>query len=214
MGLDTLWSSFTASLPTLKDAWPTVIGLMLASAIVAWLLGRQSTSDRVASMQGRLDLANDRIAEFDRKLSGASPDEAKAKIERLESRLAAVEPYQLTTAQLSRLHTALVAAKYGVRITRANTSPRLDSLFQQLVFAFSKAGWTTQDWVTVGAPSPPNNDVTLAYNGNVQDAYVEAVRAALKAAEIDYGEQEITDEPSLTYPVIWLASARKSQSAT
>jgi hypothetical protein len=163
-------------------------------------------------MQGRLDL--DRVAESDRKLSGASPDEAKARIEHLEARLAALEPYQLTADQLSRLHTALVAAKYGARITRANTSPRLDYLFQQLISAFSNAGWATQDWVTVSAPLPPNKDVTLAYSGNVQKAYVDAVRAALQTAEIDYGEQELTDEPSLTFPVIWLASARKSESAT
>jgi hypothetical protein len=44
----------------------------------------------IETLEHRLKLRDDRIAEFDRKLSGASPDEAKAKIDSLEAALRSI----------------------------------------------------------------------------------------------------------------------------
>eukprot|EP01035_Chromulina_nebulosa_P057044 gene57044-78161_t len=93
MGLDQVWNAFMASLPALKDAWPTVIGLMLLSAVAGYgvALALGSTAHQVKDQ--RLALADERVADYKEKLSGKSPEEAAARIASLEQRLAAVEPY-------------------------------------------------------------------------------------------------------------------------
>jgi hypothetical protein len=205
----------------LRDNWAVIapalwqiVGICVVAFGAGFGLASLLSSGAHQTKDERIRLAEDRVADYKEKLAGRSPDEAAARIAVLEKRLSAVEPYYLSEDQLRRLHDALVGAKYGARITRANSSPRLDYLQEQLRLAFAKSGWSTQDWVTMGAPKPPNKDVTLAYNSNVPTTYVDAVRAAFGAAGIDYGEQEINDEPSLTFPVIWLASARVKQDST
>ena len=99
------------------DGWPVIeaapwafAAIMLAFVAVAvpsiWAVLSYSYRTRMESFQARLGSKDDQVASLQRqrdeykdKLSGASPDEAKAKIEALERRLLLVEPRRLRAEQ-------------------------------------------------------------------------------------------------------------------
>lgn len=99
------------------DGWPviaaapeTFAAIMVAFIVVAvpsiWVVLSFSYRTRIESFQARLGSKDEQIAsvrrqwdEYKDKLSGASPDEAKAKIEALERRLLMVEPRKLRAEQ-------------------------------------------------------------------------------------------------------------------
>jgi hypothetical protein len=99
------------------DGWPviaaapeTFAAIMIAFIVVAvpsiWLVLNWSYRTRIENFQARLGSKDEQIAslqrqrdEYKNKLSGASPDEAKARIEALERRLIQVEPRRLAAEQ-------------------------------------------------------------------------------------------------------------------
>lgn len=185
MGLDSLWNYFATSLPVLKDAWVTVVGLMLAASVLGWALGRHSGNERLASMQGRLDLANDRIAAFDRKLSGASPDEASKLIESLERRLAAMEPKVLTAAQLAAARSILTSAPAFVQVTKDAAAGNRHQLNTQLLNLFAETGWSVTGGVAIGVGNPPRSGIAVMYT-DVGAQSAALIARALEAAGLPF----------------------------
>ena len=211
MGLDTLWNAITKALPAFKTEWPTVIGLMVAALVLGWIVGRFMYGQRIEDVKTQVDTLKSQIALRDDRIAlSASPEEARSLIAALEKRLVALEPYKLTQTQAETFRNAISGRRMGVRVIRAVTSIRLDGLFEQLKAIFADAGWSVQQWQAMGLPpAPDHEDIVLAVYPEVSQEALEMVRSALKAADLKFSEIEISDDHTVTIPVIWLASERR-----
>lgn len=87
----------------LKGEWGVITGapfslVMLAAiiALVAWRIIDRLYHTQIASLQSRLELRNDQIANYKNKLGGASPEEAKELIAKLQTQINSPIPVHAT----------------------------------------------------------------------------------------------------------------------
>ena len=206
----------------LKDNWAVIqpaiwqfitLALLALGVGVAW--GRNGVATQVANKQGQLDLANDRIADYERKLSGASPDEAAKQFAELRAELKAlkaIQPWTFSEAQLAAIADKVAPGKpAGIRIVRDVGSARLETAQSQLVVLFSAVGWTVQHWPSMGKPKEPHQTITLKFSQDVNHATVQMLRDAFTAANIPFGEED--EKTNDGTPMIWVSAARLARQA-
>lgn len=122
------------------DGWPSIAAVLAAVPVIWAVLGwsyrsrLQSRDDQIALLQRQRD-------DYKEKLGGASPDEAKARIEELERRLG--PPYPLTPAQEARLASALTRTDAEARFSVLIISPlNAAEPGERMARAFKRSGWT------------------------------------------------------------------------
>ena len=166
-----------------------VIGLMM------YLFVRHQFADRVASMEGRLNLKDDRIADYESKLKGASPDEAAATIADLQRRLAALEPITLDEEQCRSILSAISVAPSSVSILHDSASGSMTKrLHNQLASTFHRGGWQVRTPIVMGIGNPPASG--LAIIGPPDSKEVQTVVAALRAAGVQFDLQPTSARPA------------------
>jgi hypothetical protein len=131
------WPMIRANLPTFF-----VIVVLIIGAV--WWLMDWRYGAIVASKTGQIELQDRQLADYKQKLDGASPDQAKAKMEALEHTIRATigsnwEP--LSKAQISALALKLKEIeKSRASIMYENALGK--QLAQNIFDAFQEAGWT------------------------------------------------------------------------
>jgi hypothetical protein len=73
---------------------PFVVAVLIVGGLI-WLAVNWSYNSVIASKNGQIELLDRQVADYKSKLQGASPDEAKARIDALEARLKLIEPRRL-----------------------------------------------------------------------------------------------------------------------
>ena len=68
----------------------TFIASVLVAAFVMWKVVQREFTNRLADAASRLELSNDRVSDYERKLAGATPEEARARIDELEKMVTAL----------------------------------------------------------------------------------------------------------------------------
>ncbi len=130
--------------------------VVLAIAGAAWLMAAWLFRHQLASLQSRIDLKDDVIVDFQRKLGVVTPGEARARVEALESRLRDLEPQRLSEAQRASIVTAAQRTPGTILIPSVGTNPRRAELAADLRRAFSDGGWTVKSislFTGIRAPS-------------------------------------------------------------
>lgn len=143
-------------LKPIQDNWAVVAAApwaFVAFVLFGIMIGRFWQSGVISSLNGRLDLKNDVIAEYERKLGASSPDEAKHKMEALERRLQAIEPRSLSQDQFQKMVAILARQPGTIEIIKDMGSPQASRLHSQLEKPSVKAGGGSdrqQPWVSLG----------------------------------------------------------------
>jgi hypothetical protein len=193
MGLPELWAAFTASLPQIKDAWPTVSGLVIVALVVGWITGRFMYGQRIEDLKTSAQTLRDRLALRDEQIAAsASPDEARAMIAALENRLAALEPYGIAKERAAAMLEVLRRYKGAIFITQDVSGPDALHLFNQVAGLFEQAGWNLERRQGIlGIQNPPDCGVTLIRDASLKDSeLVQTIRDALNVAHLDVMERE------------------------
>jgi hypothetical protein len=210
MSFNQVWDAFVASLPALKDAWPTVVGLMILAAVVGYGIAAALSLRAHGIKDQRVALAEGRVADYKDRLEGRTPDQAATQILELRaqiSELKSIQPWTLTREQLGAISGAISGHATGVRIVRDVGSARLEAAQSQLVGIFEEAGWAVQHWPTMGKPNEPHENITINASRKANQEALIVIRDAFRAAGIPISEQEEnTDDVP---PMIWLSAARK-----
>lgn len=163
-----------------------VLFLGIGMALQSWLhSGATSAKDE------RLQLADDRIAEYERKLRVASPDEAVARLAKLEADVASFRPYSLSADQVARLTRVIAREQHGIAISRDNSSVDADVIHRQVATVFANAGWATVESVILGLKRPPICGLTLVKAPGGSTSELELLREALEAADLEWVETEV-----------------------
>lgn len=171
----------------LKAVWPLVTQTPwgfapIAFAILAsgWAVGRFMYSQRIAILK-------ERIEAYKEKLDGASPDEAHAKIERLETRIRDLEfdPRKFNDAQSGKITAALKRHGPGtIIVSRSAGSLECGGVFKQVRYLFAQQGWNVRHWETFDPIESLTGLVFFTNTGDDVSPSERAARDALDAAGI------------------------------
>jgi hypothetical protein len=133
------------------DGWPMIwanpktFALMTAVIItIIWLIVNYSYSTVLSNKNSQIELQDRQLSDYKQKLDGASPDQAKAKIEALEATIRATvgskwEP--LSKSQVAALALRLKDIQKS-RATIMYENALGKQLAQTIFDAFKEAGWT------------------------------------------------------------------------
>lgn len=127
-------------------AWTAII------IAAVWAIVTHLKANTVETLESRLKLRDDEIADYKRKLSGASPDEARSRIDALELSVSLLMPRRLSADQVEAF-TAAARMCAGVATINYDMAYASGSgLSQQLTKALSDADWEVRNGI-VGGPS-------------------------------------------------------------
>ncbi|MDE2105770.1 MAG: hypothetical protein KGL39_51575 [Patescibacteria group bacterium] len=187
MGVDSLWDGFVASLPVIGKAWPTVIGLIIVALVVGFAAGRFMFSERIATLKGRIEARDEKISDYDQKLEGASPDEARKRIEALELQVKALSPRRLTEEQKTVMVRSLAGVRANIGIGKDMAVADASAFTGDLASVFQQAGWgvSLPAFLGMGGPQPSSGLGFEIDNNNPQQAE-RAVQTAMAAAGLRF----------------------------
>ena len=137
-----LVKDFLEQLGKLQAVWQPFLLASSIIGIVVWRAVKHNYQGRLDNNTELLRLRDAQLEDYKDKLSGASPDEAKARIDALETRLNILEPRNLTSAQKEKITAAMKPFEGGWIHIEADSSVG-DAIRLQagLLQAFSKANW-------------------------------------------------------------------------
>ncbi|MBC9878221.1 hypothetical protein G8O24_12800 [Bradyrhizobium sp. INPA01-394B] len=183
--LITGWPMIRANLPTF------LVILVLMVGVVWYLFGQvynQRLADRdsvISNKESEIALLKSQRDDYKDKLGGASPDQAKARIDTLEARLSKLEPRRLTASQQEEL-TRKLQLPAGltplVQIYQESSCFDCHILAENFVAAFSaNPGWVVRNQVLMGGPHTVPSGIGVAFfdpNSTESKIVVDALRAA------------------------------------
>ena len=120
-----------------------------------------SYSSQIANLQSRLSLKDDQIADYKTKLEGATPDEAKRRLDALELQVKALSPRRLTEEQKGKIGQSLKGSLGSIQIIQDMGAPDAKAYTADLALAFQAAGWAVALPAVLGLGNPPPSGVAL-----------------------------------------------------
>jgi len=177
------WPMIRANLPTFFLILVVIVGAV-------WLVFSFSYGQILASKDAQIQLQDRQITDYKEKLQGATPDQAKARIDDLENRLKRFEPRGLTDEQKRAfIQSARVPAGSGYQVSVTHEGGCPDCPVYSAAFGrlLSDAGWRITGGMVMGPNQRPATGLALMVP-NVTDLTVEAatLEGALRAAKIDF----------------------------
>lgn len=161
------------------------IGALLALTLIVWWLMDWRYSGIISNKEASLALLREQRDDYKNKLGGATPDEARARIDALERKLSELAanvkpPRNLTTSQNQFLLPALQKAQGRLRITHEGSCPDCRRYANDFVHVFRQAGWTVEEGMFLGGPllSTGIGLVTTKPNSSEARLIIEALSGA------------------------------------
>ncbi|TPI64054.1 hypothetical protein FJ417_03905 [Mesorhizobium sp. B3-1-7] len=186
-------------LKPIQDNWAVVTAAPWAFVtfiLLGLLLGRFWQNGVVSTLTGRLALRDDRIAEYERKLGAASPDEARDKMEALERRLQALEPRSLSKDQLDKMENFLARRPGMVDIVKDMGSPQASRLHSQLEKVFIQSGWQIRSPAAMGVTRPESGILFTTRTGDQISEEAKCAMDAFAAAGLPFERRRDPAPPS------------------
>jgi|SRR5450759_5266886 hypothetical protein len=165
----------TAGWPMIKANLPTFLVILVLMAGIIWVALNWSYGGVLASKNGQIELQDRQLADYKQKLHGATPEQAKAKIEALEHTIRVTVGSRW--APLSKSEISTLAAKLK-DITKSRASIMYENalckeMAQSIFDAFKEAGW---DQATLGPGSGLGEGIVVGWSSRAV-----AVKTALES---------------------------------
>jgi hypothetical protein len=185
---------------TLKANWSVIAQAPWAFAVwtvviagVVWAVINHLKANRIEALEGRLKLRDDEISDYKRKLSGATPDEAKARIDSLEGRLNQLMPRRVTAEQREQIRAALVSIPGNAQIGSDMACADAPAFAAGLIAAFQSAGWEISNPSFMRLSGPPMSGLGLrvtdpANLSQKENAVASTLRGAGLSVDIQPGK--------------------------
>ncbi|RWH69157.1 hypothetical protein [Mesorhizobium sp.] len=179
----------------LAKEWPVISGAPFSFIIAIAIVGTVIWLALRWQYGARLTHRDDEIAAYKRKLDGASPDEARLHIDRLEARirqLEAIAPRTLGPEQIEAIIEAGRRAPGRIYITYDSAASDGGALQAQLLQAFRKAGWAASGNFMAGGEDDYVHEFVLNLPADATPASL-AARTALESAKISFASGQRSD---------------------
>ena len=134
----------TAGWPMIRANLPTFFVILVLMVGAVWVAFSWAYSGVLASKNGQIELQDRQLADYRDKLKGATPEEAKAKIDALEDKVRNTigDRWEVLTKDESDKLVSLIAALPKRRIQVMYVNYLGKNLAKSFADAFEKAGWT------------------------------------------------------------------------
>ena len=157
------WDKILAQVAIVTSApAPFIVALLIVAGFIWWAIDWKYSAvlthrdAEISRLKGERD-------DYKDKLSGATPDQAKARIDALEARLSSIEPRRLTASQRAALIAGLASPPPGSIVdvmsepSGDNTQFAADiwSVFQQA------GGWSVGDSTAIGPSNRPPSGLAI-----------------------------------------------------
>lgn len=140
--------------------WSFFICVLIVAGVIFGLL-RALKAQEIEDLKSRLTLRNDEISDYQRKLNGASPDEAKARLDALEATVASLKPRRLSQEARDEISAAVRSSSGSVLIMRDMAAAEVQGLAADFAGAFQAAGWRTSAGIVGGIGNPPPTGLAI-----------------------------------------------------
>lgn len=187
-------------LTTLAENWAVIANAPLAFVIwtlvllgICWAILSYAKGNQIGNLESRLALRDDEIANYKRQLEGATPDEARERIERLETELAALKPRRITPEQMEAIKRDLTQTG---RVTFTSDAASNDAALvaTELARAFHERGWQVSTPVAFGPAFRPPSGIGVSVGDiSAPSPQEAAVLSALKAAGLSFDVQALPE---------------------
>lgn len=173
---------------------PTLV-LTLAIGFVIWGLIKREYQTRLENAASTLAFKQSEVDDYKRKLDGASPDEAKARIDALEAKLLAITPRSVGKDGREKMVSVLARYAGSVISIMADSSCGDAGGFRgRLQMAFGEAKWRVSAGTMMGAPYRSETGIIVSIDDlNSVTEPQQAVMDALAAVNLQF---EITQRQS------------------
>ncbi|HMT40535.1 MAG TPA: hypothetical protein PKC48_03330 [Sphingorhabdus sp.] len=173
---------------------PFIASLLFAGWLI-WLAVKHTFATRLENARSTIDLQDRQLQDYKDKLDGASPEQAKARLDALEQRIEdgfrALAPRRVSDEQRQAM-VAILDAEHGNHVTIAQDAAIADArpLAQGIAAVFHAARWTTSSAMVMGLGNPPPSGVGLmVQDQNNLTPPQRAIYNALQAAGIAFDIQ-------------------------
>jgi hypothetical protein len=186
-----LVEKFVAQLAIVQTVWLPFLVAVLVVGILVWRAVDYAYSTRLSNADSTKELLERQLQEYRDKLSGATPDEARARMDALEARFEAIEPRKITAEQRQKMAPILDRHK-GACVVIASDASSTDAgiLSRGLVAVFGASAWQISTPMVMGLGNPPASGIGLGVQDTSSLTVEEsAVAEALKAAGLEYDLQ-------------------------
>lgn len=177
---------------------PFTVALSILGYVI-WKVVVWRNAGPLELMEQRLKLRDDEIADYKRKLGGASPDQAKGRLEALEATVRALAPQRIT-AEVRQKMVPILRAQQGslIEVTHDVTASGMKPLFDDLVGVLKQAGWRVDEAIAmaVGQPSPAGIKILVPGPGARTPPQI-AIINALGHAGLDFDLSKEKPPPTL-----------------
>jgi hypothetical protein len=167
-----------------------IFGLVWAAVSWSFQSRFDGQSSAISSLENRVKLKDDQIGEYKEKLSGATPEEAKKRIDALELQIKALSPRRVSLEQRQHITDALRGMKGNISIVQDMAAADAKPLTADLASAFQAAGWGVSLPMIMGPSNVPTSGLAVRVEnpGNLRPVQ-QAVVSALKAVGLDFDLQ-------------------------
>lgn len=198
--LDEITKNWVALQPVL----PIVFTLMLSCLVVGFAAGRFFLDQTVRNLDSALKLADRQVADYKAKLDGASPDEVREKLDRLETTVRRLAPVELDDEHVIAARKALRVHTHSIVVFATGaTGTSFPKLTSQLRRIFEDEKWAVQSAILIDQSAPSPTGIALYLNGHAERvAQSLAVKEMLDASGVEYSLYKFPDNEPDRYPQI------------
>jgi hypothetical protein len=176
---------------------------------IIYLADNWRYSATVESQEARNKLKDDEIVEYKDKLNGATPEEAKKRLDALELQVKALSPRWLTNEQKTRIAHTITDQKAAISIARDTAVADAAGYTHDLAEAFQEGGWHVRLPMITGIGfSPPTGIGLLVADPKTLSPQEEAAKRALEAAKIEFDIQFKGVSPKELVPDVELITTK------
>ena len=159
-------------------------------ALIVWRALNWKFLGTIDNLKSRNDLQAAQIADYKDKLSGASPEEAKKRLDSLEIQVKALSPRRLTEEEKQKLFNMLKGFKGKIDIIHDAAAGDAKAYTADIASVFNDAGWELSLPMVMGVGMPPRSGIALQVHDIKALEPIElAVKHALDAVGIQYDIQ-------------------------
>jgi hypothetical protein len=182
---------------TIQKEWAVISGapwsfatVIVAVGVILWLFVNQINSGTISAKDATIETLKIQNESYKQKLNGASPEEAKARMDALEARVSRVEPRRLSHEQkktIAENATLPAGTSYALSIESDKRCPDCTQYADEFSDIFSEAHWAIST-PTVERPSTKSSKgiAVLSPDPNSPLPAAAALIHALKAANVPF----------------------------
>ena len=189
----------------LKDAPLTIAAAFVVIGLGAWRIVSWADSTTISGKDATIESLKTQIDAYKDKLGGDSPDEAKARIDSLETRLASIEPRHLSAKQVSdilQVINSMPAGKYSLSIQSDMSCSDCAGFVAQLSGLFPRDHWSIQLPMVMGVATASPKGITVLTPDPLHPlpeaaALISALTKAKVPFDVNVGSDSLSQEGSI-----------------